>query len=610
MMKKAFVFGVVLGLIASKAWGADLHVPSQYSSGGNTYLQNAKNKDLTLSSLPSSQMEKIKMPEDEAIEKKIATGETLLIAFPKRPTFDPPVDWHHPEMNLIYYESYFENYIKTIVDWLNKSSINKNYLAQFVIQESKKSTENFIEEWQVFKQNLDKDNEKEIAIVISVNSANLEEADPEFEIPWSKPFIIDIKDNKYILTSFPKKPRFNPPTEPKATEPWSHHERYFREWEECKESYFDNYAKIIVSWLNEHSINKNYLSLFLSQKEEREPDTPYFPEEWQLFEEDLDNDNKKEIIIAISRIIGFGAATSRLFIVDSKDDEYFLSVELQKGETTRIEIERIADINRDNWKEIILFGYWCGASTCGIDISLIRYDYKEKAYKYLNKEEIISVNAVDSDEAKSKAIRFEDCDNDGVLEIITWGGYRVRTGTNIYKWNGEFYVHSETIWDPPEYLIHAIYDANEALLKKDYQKAITLYKKIIYEQPYKTIGDLTGEKEEGEKEKQHLTAFARFRLILAYLLQKDENQAKTILEKIKKEQPEHICTTLSQILWENYQTIKDITKACKEVINYAKGNPKIKEDFYEYFIGQHYGYYDLPYDWEMEDICPLLNFSK
>jgi hypothetical protein len=29
---------------------AGLYVPSQYSSGRNTYLQNAKNKDLTTSS--------------------------------------------------------------------------------------------------------------------------------------------------------------------------------------------------------------------------------------------------------------------------------------------------------------------------------------------------------------------------------------------------------------------------------------------------------------------------------------------------------------------------------------------------------------------------------
>ncbi len=41
-MKKVFVLEVILGFVANKAWGADLHVPSQYSSGENTYLQISK----------------------------------------------------------------------------------------------------------------------------------------------------------------------------------------------------------------------------------------------------------------------------------------------------------------------------------------------------------------------------------------------------------------------------------------------------------------------------------------------------------------------------------------------------------------------------------------
>jgi hypothetical protein len=514
------------------------------------------------------------------------------ISFPSKPVFNPPIGWHDLEINQIYYETYFEGYIKQIVDWLNESPINKNYLSQLAIQEGKKTKKGFIEGWEVVEENLDRDKEKEIVIVISVNSAK-PEVDQKFKIPWKKPFIIDLKENKYFLVSFPKKPRFSPPTSDLYT---------------YAKSYFENYAKIIINWLNKFSINRKYLTQFLSQKEEDKVEEmqPY-PEEWQLLEEDLDNDNEKELILVVSRVIGFGAALSRLFIIDSKENEYFLAAE--KEYTTLLNIERIADINRDNWKEIVLFGRWCGASICGRDIYIIKYDSKEKVYKNLDKEIIRSEESYKLIKGTIKSEEtgvFEDLDNDGILEIITWEGYKKREKTHIYKWNGKFYVHSKTILDPPEYLIDAIYDANELLLKKEYQKAISLYKEIIYENKYKTVGDLTGYREGGEKEKKHLTAFARFRLIFIHLLLKEEDQAKRILEEIKKTDSEHICTIFSQILWENYQNTKDIHKSCKEITTYAKENQKKIEEFFEYFSGRFYGRYDLPYEWDIiEDICPI-----
>lgn len=507
--------------------------------------------------------------------------ETYFTLFPQRPEFNPPLDWHSLETNQVYYENYFKDYISAIVNWLSEAPANKDYLVEFVTRESKRTKENFFEKWQISEENLDDDIEKEISIVVSVTA---KESKGDISEEWKELFVIDIKDNKYFPVFFPKKPRFNPPND---------------DFLKYSESYFKDYINIILDWLNKFSINRSYLSLFLSQEEEEGFDNDgYFPEEWELFEEDLDNDKEKEIIIAVSRIIGFGGAIGKLFIIDLENNRYFLFTEFK---ATRLDIERIADINRDNWKEILLFEYWCGASTCEIDVSILRYDSEEKIYKYLLKE--ISVSGIDSEEAKKEGVKIEDLDNDGILEITTKGAYRARGRTDIYKWNGENYVHFKRIWDPPNLFIDAICDAKEAFSKKNYQEAIEIYKKIIYEQPYKTGAEVTlREKEEVEKERQYLAAFGRFKLILIYLLQKNENQAKIILEEIKREEPESIYTIFSQIVWENYQKRRDIINICKEIREYIGKDSQVKEDFYKYFNRGYY--YDLPCDWKIEDICP------
>jgi len=65
--------------------------------------------------------EKFEPSKEEIIKKSIEPKETLPVEFPERPAFNPPIPWHDLEVNWAYYESYFENYINTIVDWLNKS---------------------------------------------------------------------------------------------------------------------------------------------------------------------------------------------------------------------------------------------------------------------------------------------------------------------------------------------------------------------------------------------------------------------------------------------------------------------------------------------------------
>jgi hypothetical protein len=80
--------------------------------------------------------------------------------------------------------------------------------------------------------------------------------------------------------------------------------------------------------------------------------------------------------------------------------------------------------------------------------------------------------------------------------------------------------------------------------------------------------------DEGKKERSDLAAFSRFRLMLTWLLAKDEAKAESFLEVLQREQLGHIYAQAAQVFWDAYAQNKDITAACDAVTAFAHSHPE------------------------------------
>src|SRR5690606_14885761 len=92
------------------------------------------------------------------------------------------------------------------------------------------------------------------------------------------------------------------------------------------------------------------------------------------------------------------------------------------------------------------------------------------------------VNLIDGEIESESLPAPSDVDNDQIAEIIVRmenGGNAetgpLRTGVNIWDWNGASYVQSITQLDPPRFRIQVIHEADRLLSRLNADEAISLY---------------------------------------------------------------------------------------------------------------------------------------
>lgn len=202
-------------------------------------------------------------------------------------------------------------------------------------------------------------------------------------------------------------------------------------------------------------------------------------------------------------------------------------------------IHAIQDLNNDTLPDVI-FRITCYGNGNQIDEYLPMGWYKNQFVTLLaNRQTIYTSGGHD--------LRFEDVDQDGYNDIITYGGAsgvvsggETRNSTNTYLWRDDGYTFSSSIPDPHSYLDAAT--GNWHLLRSEYEQAIADFRRM-------------------PPTFKHHSAFAEYQLMLAYLLLGDEQTA--VSYATSSHYPDEIYTDLKNIFWQNYLSHQDWTMACE-----------------------------------------------
>jgi len=346
---------------------------------------------------------------------------------------------------------------------------------------------------------------------------------------------------------------------------------------------FELYAPTIVSYLNATRGDQDALRALLEGWDVLEHAT-------DLLRIDVDDDGVGELLLVIinpSPELGINAEGD-LLVLDLRQDEYEVAYSAAENAEDAVLTDpaliEVGDFNHDGATEIAYSSTSCGAHTCFTSVYIVSSG--TSTYKDLTGGGIEMAYADPS---------FEDWDNDGVLELIMHGGMIGSVGagpqrerTEVYEWDGAKYALSETVYDYSSYLYFKVLDANQALLRGEYDRAASLYREAIDNPSL----DVWME----ESERAELTAFSRYRLSLTYLLIGEDALAEAANEELQSAQPDNIYSQVSGVLWQTYQQEGDLQAACQEVNDFAELHPEAVE------VLADYGYSNPSFT--AQDVCP------
>jgi hypothetical protein len=170
---------------------------------------------------------------------------------------------------------------------------------------------------------------------------------------------------------------------------------------------------------------------------------------------------------------------------------------------------------------------------------------------------------------------FGDIDSDNVYEIITRQDGRgnsdtgpLRTGTQIYDWNGTSYVLSFVQPDPLRYVIQALHEADAAFREERMDDAARLYNYALDEA---TLGYWFGGNED-----RNLRAYALYRLLLTYTFA-ENGDPLNVYERVRTDAPGlenvPVYVRMADVFWNQYQESNNLNVACTAVLALVDDNP-------------------------------------
>lgn len=191
-----------------------------------------------------------------------------------------------------------------------------------------------------------------------------------------------------------------------------------------------------------------------------------------------------------------------------------------------------------------------------------------------------------------------DTDTDGYLELVTSNGIThyypdigpERGRTDIWGWNGQMYTLVRWEHTPPLYRIHAVWDGDDASRFGDYGRAASFYQQAIFDEQLLgwSPGQLWRPKNEtyfwdsytppppDRDERARLSAYARYRLVIADILQGNASAAEVAYGTLQGKFPAGSAgaayTQLATAFWEEYVSGKDLAAACVVARSFAEAH--------------------------------------
>ena len=303
-------------------------------------------------------------------------------------------------------------------------------------------------------------------------------------------------------------------------------------------------------------------------------------------------------------------------------------------------VELIADVNHDGTNEIVINqGY---ASQGGHTYEVDEWDGREFRNIVEQRESSdnqwfgnLSVNA-------TGRIEFKDLNGDGIQELILHQGIQLigevwydfgpwRDATDTYSWNGSQYVFVNEEWSTPEYRFQATQDGDRLFKKGDYDKALGMYQLAITSPTLKWWGNAIREYNqtteymtpaeaalvpyppEDKNAYAALSAYAYFRIMLLYLVQGHEAEARDVYNIIERRdmsaESYEAFGLLAQSFWDEYLNSKNLASPCQKAITFTTDHQTAILQYLGNMSNSNLGngifYGEQSLTYEPEDVCPV-----
>ncbi len=281
---------------------------------------------------------------------------------------------------------------------------------------------------------------------------------------------------------------------------------------------------------------------------------------------DLTGEGTPEIILSYN-----AEGLGQLLVIGCVDGLYQILYQLLSDRPQPPTLIWLGEMNNEIPAELVVSRVACGGSEdCRYDTVLLRWDG------------VLSrlVNALDVVLLSDNLPQVRDMDNDDVAELVveltdrgTSATGPLRTGVNIYDWNGSVYALSIIQFDAPRYLIQIIHEGDRAFSQYQFEQAAITYATALEVQDTRFWFN---------DERDILQAYALYRLILTYALLGDARVSDVFLRLSEsfpltadiplEELP--VYAVMAYRFADSYQQSGDLHTACVDTLQIATERPQ------------------------------------
>ncbi len=316
-------------------------------------------------------------------------------------------------------------------------------------------------------------------------------------------------------------------------------------------------------------------------------------DEWDILGEsgfvqdnvDLTGEGIPEIIVGYSVPDEGGT----LLVLGCADGRYAARYQAVSEEAAPPELVWAGDVNHDSYADLVFATQHCAdEDSCEYRTQVLAW--QREAGRFVN----LLAGGVTSFDIPT----LNDVDHDEVAEIIVQMDSRgtaatgpLRTGVNIYDWNGTVYTLSITQLDPPRFRIQVVHEADRYFSRLAVEDAIALYE-LALEDP-----DLRYWFNDGPVT---LADYINYRLLLAYAYTENPLLLEAF-ERISQAHPDPtnapIYAEMAFAYWGTLQATSNLHSACVAVQRIVEEEPRALS------LLNRYGSHNPTY--EAEDLCPF-----
>lgn len=229
---------------------------------------------------------------------------------------------------------------------------------------------------------------------------------------------------------------------------------------------------------------------------------------------DLTGEGQPEIVLSV----GLAGNNGALFILGCVEGRYTELYRLLADNAEPPTIIWLGDVNNQPPNEAVVARRACtSAGACEYETQILQWNASRGRF----------VNLLDEIVLTLEVPALEDIDDDDVAELVIRLRSRgntatgpLRTGLNIYDWNGQVYTLSIIQLDSPQYVIQYIHQGDRAFSQLNFVEAAQLYRLAL---------DTEGLRYWFNDGPTTETSYALYRLILAYAVESDPRLPEIIL---------------------------------------------------------------------------------